>query len=96
MARRTQVVAVVIKQYGSGLYRTCISLDKNNITCLGTHQDETSATEAINRFWEAYDEGKLKTPDDVAIFINSFQSPGVFPPPPAAPAMAQQIFQLAA
>jgi hypothetical protein len=68
MARRNQVIAVVIRQYGTGLYRTCISLGKDDVTFLTTHKDEGSANETIGLFWQAYAEGQLKTPEDVAAF----------------------------
>jgi hypothetical protein len=54
-------------------------LDKDNVTFLSTHQDERSANETISLFWQAYDEGKLKTPEDVALFIGTIQ-PQTAPP----------------
>jgi len=85
---REQVIAVVIKQYGTGLYRTCVSLDKDNLTFISTHRDERSANETINSFWRAYDEGELKTPEDISRFINKIEPPRTAPqtPPPAAEA----------
>ncbi len=88
---RNQVIAVVIKQYGTGLYRTCVSLDKDNLTFLSTHRDERSATETINRFWRAYDEGELKTPDDIRTLINKIDEPAP-PMPPLTPAPAEVTF----
>ncbi len=73
MARRNQVIAVVIKQYATGLYRTCVSLDRDDMTFLSTHKDELSANETIGLFWQAYDEGRLKTADDMATFIHSIE-----------------------
>jgi hypothetical protein len=67
---RKDLIACVIRQYGTGLYRTCVSLDKKSTICLSTHQDEASATEMINRFLEAYRKGKIKTPEDVLVFID--------------------------
>lgn len=81
---RDQVIAVVIKQYGSGLYRTCVSLDKDDVTFLSTHKDERSANETISLFWRAYDEGQLKTHEDVESFINAIH-PKTPTPPPIAP-----------
>ena len=93
MARRNQVIAVVIKQYGTGLYRTCVSLDKDDVTFLSTHRDERSANETISLFWRAYDEGQLKTQEDVATFINSIRpQPDNHPTPPPAMAAAQMVF----
>lgn len=88
MTSRNQVIAVVIKQYGSGLYRTCVSLDKDDVTFLSTHKDERSANETISLFWRAYDEGQLKTCDDVKSFINAIhpQEPKTpTTPPPVTP-----------
>ncbi len=93
LSPRKQVIAVVIKQYGTGLYRTCVSLDKDNLTFISTHKDERSATETINRFWRAYDEGQLKTPEDISTLINTIEVPQAPPPmPPHTPAPAELIF----
>jgi hypothetical protein len=98
MARRNQVIAVVIKQYGTGLYRTCVSLNRDDVTFLSTHKDERSANETIGLFWQAYDEGQLKTPEDVETFIHSIQSgysaeADQTPPlPPLPPVAAEQVF----
>jgi hypothetical protein len=100
MARRNQVIAVVIKQYGTGLYRTCVSLNRDDVTFLSTHKDERSANETIGLFWQAYDEGQLKTREDVESFIHSIQAecaaeagdqqaPPMLPAPPIA---AEQVF----
>jgi hypothetical protein len=70
---RKELIACVIRQYGTGLYRTCVSLDKNNTICLSTYQDEASATETINRFLEAYQKGQVKTLEDILIFIDSLR-----------------------
>lgn len=70
MALRNQLVACVIRQYGTGLYRAWVSLDKSHTVCLGAHQDEVSATEMINRFLETYQEGEIKTLEDILTFIN--------------------------
>jgi len=71
MAPRNQLIACVIRQYGTGLYRAWVSLDKGHTVCLGAHQDEASATELINRFLEANQEGRIKTLEDVLAFIDS-------------------------
>src|SRR5262245_20444757 len=92
MARQCQVIAVVIKQYGTGLYRACVSLERDDVTFLSTHKDERSANETINLFWRAYDDGRLKTPEDVAAFIKFIQRKNVLaadnhPVPPPLPPM---------
>ncbi|MCI0391482.1 MAG: hypothetical protein MOB07_22295 [Acidobacteria bacterium] len=99
MSRRNQVIAVVIKQYGTGLYRTCVSLERGSVAFLNTHKDERSANETINLFWQAFDEGQLKTLEDVATFINSIQQTNSHPmqnhpvPPPLPPAASvEQVF----
>jgi len=38
---------------------------------LGAPQDEARATEMINRFLESYQEGRIKTLEDILTFINS-------------------------
>jgi hypothetical protein len=96
MARRNQVIAVVIKQYGTGLYRTCVSLDRDDVTFLSTHKDERSATETIGLFWQAYDEGRLKTPEDVTAFVGSIEPRGALQADqalqPTLPMAAEQLF----
>ncbi len=71
MIPRNQPIACVIRQYGTGLYRAWVSLDRSNAICLGAHQDETSAAELINRFLESYQEGRIKPLEDIPAFINS-------------------------
>ena len=75
MAPRNRLIACVVRQYGTGLYRTCVSLDKNSVVCLSTHQDEASATEMINRFLETHQNGRIKTHEDVLIFIDATRAP---------------------
>ena len=74
MFAQNQLIACVVKQYGTGLYRSCVSLNKGNVICLSTHNDEQSATETINQFWqfwEACPKGESRRPEDVSLFINS-------------------------
>ena len=71
MILRNQLIACVIRQYGTGLYQAWVSLDRSNTICLGAPQDEASATELINRFLESYQEGRIKTLEDILTFINS-------------------------
>lgn len=70
MSRQKQIIAVVIKQYGTGLYRTCVSLGKGNMTYLGTYGDERSATEKIGQFWKAWDEGQIRQPEDLQQLVS--------------------------
>ena len=77
MFTRNQIIACVVKQYGTGLYRSCISLDKGSTICLSTHDDEQSANETINQFWQFWQswearEGAIKRPEDVSLFLKSF------------------------
>lgn len=69
MPRQQQIIAVVIKQYGTGLYRTCVSLGKGNMTYLGTYRDERSASDKIGQFWQAWDEGQIRQPEDLSRLI---------------------------
>lgn len=71
MVHRNQVIACVVKQYGTGLYRSCVSLGKENVICLSTHKDEESAAATVNRFLEAHRAGRIKEPDDVLLFVKS-------------------------
>jgi hypothetical protein len=71
MEPRNQLIACVIKQYGTGLYQAWVSLDKGHTTCLGSHQDEADATETINRFLDLYQEGQIKTHNDILTHIDS-------------------------
>ena len=41
MPPRNQLIACVIRQHGTGLYRPWVSLNKDNTACLGAHQDES-------------------------------------------------------
>jgi hypothetical protein len=69
MEPRKELIACVVRQYTSGLYRTCVSLDRNNTICLGTHPDEASATKTINQFLETYQDGQIKTLEDILLYI---------------------------
>lgn len=71
MVHRNQVIACVVKQYGTGLYRSCVSFNHHNVVCLSTHLDEESATTIINHFLEAQRAGQIKEPDDVALFMKT-------------------------
>jgi len=74
MFTKNQIIACVVRQYGTGLYRSCVSVDKGSTICLSTHDDEQSAAETINRFWqfwEACPKGEVRRPEDVSLFIQS-------------------------
>ena len=68
---RNPILACVIKQYGTGLYRTCVSFDKGHTVFLSAHPDEDSAGETINRVQEACRDGTIKTAEDVTSFADS-------------------------
>ncbi|MFZ4987313.1 MAG: hypothetical protein ACOYLF_17810 [Blastocatellia bacterium] len=73
--RRYQgVIAVVIRQYGTGLYRSYVSLSRETSICLGTHADEKGATDRLDRFWQAYDEGSIRNPEDLSGLIDASSS----------------------
>ena len=63
----------MIKQYGTGLYRSCVSLERNSALCLSIHEDERSAREVIDQFLEGYQRERLKTMEDIQLFIDSFR-----------------------
>ena len=65
---RNPILACVIKQYGTGLYRACVSFDKGHTVFLSAHPDEESATETIDRFHEACRDGTIKTAEDLTGF----------------------------
>lgn len=71
MSTRNQLIACVIRQYGTGMYRAWVSLNKSHTVCLGVDQDEASATETLDRFLETYQDGRIKTPEDILDFIKS-------------------------
>ena len=71
MTIRNQIIACVVKQYGTGLYRSCVSLNKGSTICLSTHDDEQSANETISLFWEACQKGEIKQPEDVSLFLKT-------------------------
>jgi hypothetical protein len=73
---RNPILACVIKQYGTGLYRTCVSFDKGHTAFLSAHPDEESATETINRFQEACRDGTIKTAEDLTGFAISVEPNG--------------------
>ena len=75
MKKQPNLFACVIRQYGTGLYRACVRLGKDHLVCLGTHQNEASAEEAMNRFLEAQRDGEMKTAEEIAAFANSINSP---------------------
>lgn len=74
MKDQSKLFACVIKQYGTGLYRACVSLGENTMVYLGTHQNEAGAYDTMNRFLEAQRNGEMKTAEDIAAFINSIRS----------------------
>ena len=65
------ILACVIKQYGTGLYRACVSMDKGHTLFLSSHPDEDGANETIHQFQEACRGGTIKTAEDVLSFAGS-------------------------
>jgi hypothetical protein len=76
MVHRNPILACVIRQYGTGLFRACVSFNKGHTVFLSAHQDEESANETINRFQEACSDGTIKTAEDVISFANSLALKG--------------------
>jgi hypothetical protein len=81
MTHRNRLMACVIKQYGTGIYRAWVSLDKGHTVCLGSHQDEADATETIDRFWETYQDGLIKAPEDLLSYASSICGQELAAPP---------------
>ena len=73
MIYRNPILACVIKQYGTGLYRACVSFNKGHTVFLSAHPDEESADETISRFQEACRDGTIKTAEDVKSFAGSLE-----------------------
>jgi len=67
---RQEMFACVIRQYGTGLYRSCVSMGEKETYCLGTHQDENTAMASVNRLLEARRNGDIRSPDDLLAFID--------------------------
>ncbi len=76
MVHRNQVFACVIKQYGTGLYRACVSLNKGHTIFLGAHPDEESADETISRFQDACQDGLIETAEDALSFVCALELTG--------------------
>ncbi|MGH9803381.1 MAG: hypothetical protein ACRD82_23710, partial [Blastocatellia bacterium] len=76
MFTRNQIIACVVRQYGTGQFKSCVSLNKGSTICLSTHDDEQSATESINRFWQFLESKKseINQPEDVSLFMKLFSS----------------------
>jgi hypothetical protein len=93
MIPRNQLIACIIRHYGTGLYRACVSLDKNNVICLSTYQDEASATEMINRFLERYQQEEIRTSEAVLSLVASICAPEITT---SSPAVEQNVVEMAA
>ena len=76
MLTQNQIIACVVRQYGTGQYRSCVSLNKGSTICLGTHDNEQSADETINRFWQFWESKKTEIgqPEDMSLFLRLFSS----------------------
>ncbi len=73
MFTRNQIIACVVRQYGTGLFRSCVSFNKGSTICLGTHDDEYSANETINKFWQLWESKKseINQAEDVSLFMKA-------------------------
>jgi len=71
MPPRNQLIACVIRQYDAGLYRAWVSLDKEHVVCLGAYQNEADAMATIDRFLDTYQDGQIKSPEDILPLIDS-------------------------
>jgi hypothetical protein len=45
-------------------------MDRDTV-CLGAYKDKANATETIDRFLETYQDGRIKTPEDILTHIDS-------------------------
>ena len=88
-----QLFVCVIKQYGTGLYRTWVSLGRSKAICLGTHQNESNAMDTIDRFLETYEGGQIKTLEDILTYLNSGCAQDRGAP---LPTMGQSFIEMAA
>lgn len=86
MPRRQQIIAVVIRQYGTGLYRTCVSLGRESLASIGTYTDEQSASERIAQFWAAYERGEIAHHDDIHRLMGEPSAVATVAPTTPAPA----------
>ena len=93
MTTSDRFLACIIKQYGTGLYRACVSLEKNKTICLSTHEDEASAAETIERFLGAYRQGEIRTAEDVFSFVTAFCGTDSLA---SSPAIEQNMMKMAA
>src|SRR5262249_61648782 len=71
MEPRNQLVACIIKQYGTGLYQAWVSLDKGHTACLGSHHDEAGAAAAVDFFFGVLRGGQIKTHKNIFTHIDS-------------------------
>lgn len=74
MKNQLKLFACVIKQYGTGIYRACVSLDRDQLIYLGAWPNESTAFETMSRFLEAQRKGEVKTAEDIVAFIASLQT----------------------
>lgn len=74
MKNQRKFFVCVIRQYGAGLYRTCVRVEEGQMSTLGSYASETAANEAMNRFLEAEREGHVKSSADITAFIQALQS----------------------
>ena len=79
MPSHKQLIACVIRQYGAGMYRAWVSLDKGHMVCLGAYQNEADALETIDRFLDTYRDGRIKTPEDILPHIDSSHAQNTAP-----------------
>lgn len=80
MAPHDEIFACVIRQYGTGLFRSCILWQGKDTICLSEHMDERSANETLHRFLEAFREKDMTSLEEVSLFATSFTAPPMEPP----------------
>jgi hypothetical protein len=73
MKHPLELFACVIRQYGTGLYRACVRVERDRLVYLGSYQNESKAHETMSRFLEAQQSGEVRTVDDLAGFVAGLQ-----------------------
>lgn len=73
MNTRKSIITAVIRQYGTGLYKACVSLEPNQSVCLNIYINEAEAEDTIERFKSAVVKGDINSMENVYNFIESIK-----------------------
>jgi hypothetical protein len=80
MAPHNDIFACVIRQYGTGLFRSCILWQGKDAICLSEHADERSANETLHRFLEAFREKDMTSLEEISLLATSLTEATMEPP----------------